>query len=53
MSQQLNNDEKEKVNFISFGQLLSLIFLVVSSQHILFSEIFTTPVPFGSGEVHA
>ena len=38
MSQQLNNDEKEKVSFIFFGQLLSLIFLVVSGQHILFSK---------------
>ena len=47
------NHDKEKVNFIFFGQLLSLIFLVVSGQLILFSEIFTTPFPCGSGEGHA
>ena len=50
-TQQLNNDDKEKVNCIFFGQLLSRIFLVVSGQRILFSEILTTPFPCGSGEL--
>ena len=50
---QQRNHDKEKVNCIFFGQLLSLIFLVVSGQLILFSEIFTAPFPCGSGELHS